>query len=205
MIFKKSVCPVCNQEIKHKIKLTDGVICQSCAAFSVNIGSDTITTIQSRYSENQKRLSVFSATRSLNAKFFDSVFIDDNNKLFYIDNLRLPVKNIYRFDEVIGYEMRSVNQTITVNSDGSRTVVTQNNAVPCLTIRINIGVGVKEVNTAKPPTGLNNFLDTCLMNNNLSDPRLSPADELVKFKQILDAGIITQQEFDEQKRKLLNQ
>lgn len=32
---------------------------------------------------------------------------------------------------------------------------------------------------------------------------VSPADELLKFKQLLDAGIITQQEFDEKKKQLL--
>ena len=32
---------------------------------------------------------------------------------------------------------------------------------------------------------------------------VSPADELMKFKQLLDAGIITQQEFDEKKKQLL--
>lgn len=32
---------------------------------------------------------------------------------------------------------------------------------------------------------------------------ISPADELLKFKQLLDAGIITQQEFDEKKKQIL--
>lgn len=32
---------------------------------------------------------------------------------------------------------------------------------------------------------------------------VSPADELLKFKQLLDSGIITQEEFDEKKRQIL--
>ena len=32
---------------------------------------------------------------------------------------------------------------------------------------------------------------------------VSPADELMKYKQLLDAGIITQSEFDAKKRQLL--
>ena len=32
----------------------------------------------------------------------------------------------------------------------------------------------------------------------------SVADELMKFKQLLDVGVITQIEFEEQKRKILN-
>ena len=37
-----------------------------------------------------------------------------------------------------------------------------------------------------------------------SDKPVSVADELIKLKQLLDAGAITQQEFDTQKKKLLN-
>lgn len=40
-------------------------------------------------------------------------------------------------------------------------------------------------------------------NKNNVATAFSPADELFKFKQLLDAGIITQQEFDEKKKQLL--
>ena len=33
---------------------------------------------------------------------------------------------------------------------------------------------------------------------------LSAADELKKYKDLLDAGVITQEEFDEKKKQLLN-
>ena len=32
---------------------------------------------------------------------------------------------------------------------------------------------------------------------------LSPADELLKYKQLLDSGVITQEEFDAKKKQLL--
>lgn len=35
-------------------------------------------------------------------------------------------------------------------------------------------------------------------------PQVSAADELLKFKQLLDAGVITQDEFDAKKKQLLN-
>lgn len=38
---------------------------------------------------------------------------------------------------------------------------------------------------------------------NLSINKLSEADEIMKFKELLDQGIITQEEFEKQKRKLL--
>jgi len=36
-------------------------------------------------------------------------------------------------------------------------------------------------------------------------PGVSVADELLKFKKLLDAGAITEQEYEEQKAKLLSQ
>lgn len=37
------------------------------------------------------------------------------------------------------------------------------------------------------------------------EPVASVADEIVKFKQLLDQGILTQEEFDKKKKELLNQ
>lgn len=37
-----------------------------------------------------------------------------------------------------------------------------------------------------------------------TNPSFSAADEIMKFKNLLDAGIITQEEFDEKKKQLLN-
>ena len=39
--------------------------------------------------------------------------------------------------------------------------------------------------------------------NNSSAPAVSAADELKKFKELLDAGVITQEEFDAKKKQLL--
>lgn len=41
-------------------------------------------------------------------------------------------------------------------------------------------------------------------NNKEVNPNVSVADELKKFKELLDSGILTQEEFDAQKSKLLN-
>lgn len=45
--------------------------------------------------------------------------------------------------------------------------------------------------------------DTATNNTEIAS-QLSPADELLKFKNLLDSGAITQEEFDAQKTKLLN-
>jgi hypothetical protein len=41
--------------------------------------------------------------------------------------------------------------------------------------------------------------------NTIINQPLSPADEIAKYKKLLDAGAITQQEYDAQKKKLLDQ
>ena len=40
-------------------------------------------------------------------------------------------------------------------------------------------------------------------NNTKNQPPISAADELKKFKELLDMGIITQEEFDAKKKELL--
>lgn len=37
-----------------------------------------------------------------------------------------------------------------------------------------------------------------------SDAQFSVADEILKFKQLLDMGVITQEEFDKKKKELLD-
>ena len=49
----------------------------------------------------------------------------------------------------------------------------------------------------------NNFTETHVIKKSSSSPKIGVAEELKKLKELLDSGIITQQEFDTQKRKLL--
>ena len=67
-------------------------------------------------------------------------------------------------------------------------------------------IGVYDIIITKLPVGLDTFLDFCLLNKseNNTEVTTSVADELLKYKQLLDAGAITQEEFDAQKQKLLN-
>ncbi len=46
-------------------------------------------------------------------------------------------------------------------------------------------------------------MDICKSNRNVPVVQTSAADKLVKFKSLLDAGVITQEEFDAKKKQLL--
>lgn len=54
---------------------------------------------------------------------------------------------------------------------------------------------------------IRDYIEECILNGNTHSTQvqqISVADELKKFKELLDLGIISQEEFDEQKKKLLN-
>ena len=50
---------------------------------------------------------------------------------------------------------------------------------------------------------INNAIDNSHSKNSQANSTISSADELKKFKELLDAGIITQEEFDAKKKQLL--
>lgn len=53
---------------------------------------------------------------------------------------------------------------------------------------------------------IKNFIEKFILerNNNSSNNQTSIADEILKFKSLLDSGIISQEEFDKKKQQLLN-
>lgn len=206
MLFKKSICPVCNQEIKNKFKIADATICMNCAALNANGKNDTTVSIRTRYLENLERQRIFQESRKFNDIFSDVISIDDTNTLFYIENKKLSSQRIFKFDEIIGYEKHSPNNTTIVNKDGNKTVSPLKNSISFLLVKINTTIGIVDLVTTKPPIKFENFLNSCLVNKTTtaSEAPVNVADELLKFKQLLDAGAITQEEFDIQKQKLLN-
>ena len=206
MLFKKSNCPVCNQPMKGKFKLSNGEVCNSCAILNVNQHNDSIENIALRYKENNERLQIFNPQRKIGGSLSTIVNIDDANSMFSIFKKNNPIQVVYKFSEVVGYEIRSPHKTTIVNQDGSRTVTPQHNPIMCFYIKMKTTIGVYDIIITKLPVGLDTFLDFCLLNKseNNTEVTTSVADELLKYKQLLDAGAITQEEFDAQKQKLLN-
>lgn len=206
MLFKKSNCPICNQPMKSKYKLSNGEICTVCAILNVNQRNDSIENIALRYKENNERLQIFNPQRKIGGSLSTIINIDDTNSMFSVFNKNNPLQVVYKFSEVVDYEIRSPHKTTIINNDGSRTVTAQNNPIPCFYVKLKTTIGVCDKVITKVPVGLDTFLDFCLLNKatNNSESTVNVADELLKFKQLLDAGVITQEEFDAQKQKLLN-
>ena len=53
---------------------------------------------------------------------------------------------------------------------------------------------------------IKNYIEKFIVKNNISDTsskKYSETDEIIKFKELLDKGIITQEEFDMMKKQLL--
>lgn len=191
--------------MKGKYKLANGEVCASCGTLSVNNHKDTVENIAIRYKENNERLQIFNPKRKIGSSMSTVINIDDEHNLFCIYDKKNPFQIIFKFSEIAGYEYRSVHQTTIVNADGSRTVTKKHSPVICYFINIKTSTGIVLVCITQIPIGLDTFLDFCVLNKEqISTQEVSPADELLKFKQLLDAGAITQEEFDIQKQKLLN-
>lgn len=100
-----------------------------------------------------------------------------------------------------------------VGASTSKQETTLTGGTTILTVKTDVFNADRGFCLTSIPLGFEVFLDNCvkLHNkktskeiNNSATTTISAADELLKFKQLLDAGAITQEEFDAQKQKLLN-
>ncbi|MFN2925391.1 SHOCT domain-containing protein [Lachnospiraceae bacterium YH-ros2228] len=152
------------------------------------------------------------------------------NEKIWRKSIQNPV--VYSFDEVVSYNKEIVGQKIQTKKKGGITRALVGGAIagPAgaligagtaktetkttggqekLNIEVNAYGGHKTVSIFQAPAGLTNFLDNIIAQekhpeSTVASSGFSVADELLKYKQLLDAGVITQEEFDEQKKKLLS-
>lgn len=138
---------------------------------------------------------------------------------------------IYSFDEIDSYELENTAGETIIKSKGgltraavgavtfggagaivgastSKKKATVKNVQSEATITLKTHMGKRIEKIIATPEILA-FLDTILDQAEADQPasaqqNTSVADELLKLKSLLDAGIITQDEFDQQKQKLLN-
>lgn len=174
-------------------------------------------TIQKR-SEDRAGLQTFQITREVAGR----LRIDENKRKWYItDGPVGKTKNprIHTFDDIVGYELLEYDDFITKGGLG-RAVCTS------LKVKItlnDITMPVEYINLINTETKKTSFLyKTCktqaqeiisilqvicqshkVSENIAPEQKISAADEIMKFKQLLDAGVITQEEFDAQKKQLL--
>lgn len=163
----------------------------------------------------------------------DSLFvsIDKSNRLFFFGH-RSGDKGprvIYSFDEVAGYESDADDVMVTQSVGGiGRAVVGAAVAGPVgaivgastaksetrkgrskenVSIRFELPLGEQVLPVQKYPGGITEFLRECISGKEkAAQPTTaagSVADELLKFKQLLDLGAITEDEYAAKKSQLL--
>lgn len=214
-------CDNCGEQILALtgIKTLDGRLCNRCAQISIMAKSLNTMDIRKLWALSDRRKGVFSP------QVFECFCVDYKNRLLSISN-----SPIHRFEELISYEFEEIQPTYETRTRGgfTRGIVGGVVAGP---VGALIGSGTaKKTTIAKgggrrlhiyfssfgqtqtysidnPKDGMVGLLDKILSEkqNNKEEPMdLSKnAETLLKFKQLLDEGIITQEEFEQKKKALL--
>lgn len=227
------VCPICNEKIGFllKAKASNGDICSTCAMICSSHETKTIETLREYWQKNAEREKVFSQTQLLNSFNGGTLSIDATHELFAFGNVsKAKVSPVfYRFNEVDSYEVEIVGQKTITKKRGGITralvggalaggvgAIVGSNTAKEETKQVG-GTQILRVNMVTytgrcqhisvPSQNVLAFLDECLLDKDTSIPQQqsasSSADEIMKYKNLLDQGIITQEEFDAKKKQLL--
>ena len=163
----------------------------------------------------------------------DSLFvsIDKTNQLFYIGHRsgdKCP-RVVYSFDEVAGYESDADDVMVTqsvgrigravvgavvagpagaiVGASTAKSETRKGRSKENVSVRLALPMGEQILPTQTYPAGITAFLKDCLSGQKTSPAASSTsgsvADELLKFKQLLDMGAITEAEYNVKKSQLL--
>lgn len=248
----KAVCAVCGKDCGlNRFQLANKEwVCPSCfkaAGFNMSTPIRTMTAdsvkqaIASRNADSDK-LSTFTVTKQVPGM----LCVDENQKLWYtpvgVGGKKHP--HIFRFSDIIDYELLEDGNTITKGGLGGAVVGAtlfggvgaivgsntgkKHGKSTCTSMKIKITVRSMECPTeyieiigfetkkdgmiyktlAKQAQECLSILGViCDQAAPAADApaqqAVSDADEILKFKQLLDAGVITQEEFNAKKAQLL--
>lgn len=160
------------------------------------------------------------------------VSIDKANRLFYFGHRGgdKGSRMIYSFDEVAGYESDTPDDlTVTETKGGigravigaavagpvgaivgaatAKTETRKGRSKENVSIRFVLSLGESSLPTTVYPGGMTSFLKSCKASQEKPQATVqaasSTADELLKFKQLLDMGAITEAEYNAKKSQLL--
>ena len=226
-------CPICGKSLgflEMKRKAADGEICFPCSLICSSFGIKTVDSLKSYWEENRERQRTFEQTQLLKTGQGGKISIDATHQLFaFCDVSKASTTPVfYKFDEVESYEIEVVGQKTITKKKGGITRALIGNAlaggkgaiVGSITAKEETkqvgGIGILIVNLVTyagktqyrtiSSTNAISFLDECLYSQSpVSTPEeiASSADEILKYKALLDQGIINQDEFDAKKKQLL--
>lgn len=219
--------------ILMKTKVRDGVICTHCSLICSSCETLSINQIREFWNINGMRWQSFRATQALKSFMSDVITIDGDHRYFIFGDVNkigeVPV--VFSFDEVDSYEVRAIGgKTVTKRKGGiTRAIVggaiagsvgalvgsetaksesvTTDGGDEILVNFITYAGRAKRL-SIDYPAGFTEFLDRCIEEkqraaNASPNAPVSAADEIMKYKQLLDVGAITQEEFDAKKKQLL--
>ena len=180
----------------------------------------------------EHRRKMFKETNSIYDGDALFVSIDKPNRLFYIGHRGSDKgpRMIYSFDEVAGYESDASDDLMVTETKGgigravigaaiagpvgaivgastAKTETRKGRSKENVSIRFVLPLGESGLPTTVYPGGMTTFLKSC--KGSQEKPRAtdqvtpSAADELLKFKQLLDMGAITEAEYNAKKAQLL--
>ncbi len=215
-----------------KVKVRDGEICTMCSRISSSCATSGIEELRELWENNHSRYAAFQRTNELKSLASMPVTIDDTHEWFYFGKEGKtkvePVINA--FSEVEGYEFEMVGgKTVTKSKGGvgralvggallgpvgavvgagtSKKETKTVGGVHILKIELRTAGGRAIVNISNPPAGLTAFLDQCIDAKDEAESTMvsgaSEADELLKWKSLLDQGVISEDEFKAKKKQLL--
>ena len=216
-------CPVCGEKIGlfNREKSADGIICSACHSFffanlNVRASKTPTATLQVLWQEIANRQAIFHETDSIYDA--DSLFIsiDEPNRLFRFGhrNGDRGRRMIYRFDEVKAYISDAERKTISVRKQdiiGSHIETSvKHGEKELVSIRFELPSCTVDISSQTYPAGFTKFLSHCISSRqkntlpkSTTSKNHSAADELLKYKKLLDLGAITQEEYNIKKTQLL--
>ena len=188
-------CDICNSKLGlfNKYDVINGTICSNCIRISKSYKTDTIENLRKYWSENDPRFSKFNATTTLKSFGSTPIIIDNDNKLFIVGKITNKPKNIvYSFREIKSYNYETIGEKTITKKKGtiSRAVVGDLIAGPIgaaigantakeetkvvggmtvLNINLIMQSGNYKTSVAYPPTGFVEFLDKCIIENNIKN------------------------------------
>lgn len=222
-----NTCPVCGGKLGllNREKSADGLICASCSNFfysklGFRAAKQSTAALADYWATLEQRRKVFKETDSIYDGDALFVSIDNPNRLFCIGHRSgdKGPRMIYSFDEVAGYESDMPDDlTVTETKGGigravigaatAKTETRKGRSKESVSIHFALPLGESSLPTTVYPGGMTAFLKSCKVGQEKPQAAApaapSAADELLKFKQLLDMGAITEAEYNAKKAQLL--
>ena len=222
-----SICPVCGGKLGllNREKSADGLICAGCSSFffsklGFRAAKQPTAALAEYWATLESRRRTFKETDSIFDRDALFVSIDKVNRLFYFGHRggdKGP-RMIYSYDEVAGYESDAPDDlTVTETKGGigravigaatAKTETRKGRSKESVSIHFALPLGESSLPTTVYPGGMTAFLKSCKVSHEQPQAAApvapSAADELLKFKQLLDIGAITEAEYNAKKSQLL--